>query len=219
LKSAISPSAPKPKSRSTSPHSGERLTRADLPHETHALARALIGTTLVRRFPDGGEVRGRIVETEAYPPGDPASHAVRGPTKRNGAMFLAPLHLYVYLIYGRSWCLNIVSEAEGVGAAVLLRALEPLDGIERMRAARGPAIRDRDLARGPGRLCAALAIDAAFDRRDVTADPGLWLEAGVGGHVVGTSTRIGLTKAAAEPFRSFERGSPFVSGPRALSEG
>ncbi len=113
---------------------------------------ALIGATLERRFADGTTATGQIVETEAYPPGDPASHAFRGPTARNAPMFGPPLHAYVYFTYGSAWCFNVTSEPEGIGAAVLIRALEPIAGIEVMRARRGQAVRDRDLLRGPGRL-------------------------------------------------------------------
>ena len=110
---------------------GRRLGREDLPHETLALARGLIGKVLVR-VRNGVTLAGRIVETEAYVPGDPASHAFRGATARNRAMFGPPLHAYVYFIYGTNWCLNVTSERDGVGAAALVRACEPLLGLEVM---------------------------------------------------------------------------------------
>jgi DNA-3-methyladenine glycosylase len=210
-----SPSAPRPRPHEAG-HS-KRLTAADLPHDTVALSRALIGKLLVRVL-DGAMLIGRIVETEAYFPHDPASHAFRGPTPRNRAMFGPPLHAYVYFIYGTNWCLNVTSEGEGVGAASLVRACEPVAGTATMRALRGrPNLKDRDLARGPGNLCRAFAIGPAFDGADLSRDPALWLADDGAVLPVGVSPRIGITKAAAEPLRFYARGNPSVSGPRALS--
>jgi DNA-3-methyladenine glycosylase len=193
------------------------VLREDVPHDTVALARALIGTLLVRAC-DDRLIVGRIVETEAYVASDPASHSFRGRTPRNAAMFGPPLHAYVYFIYGTNWCLNVTSEADGVGAAVLVRACEPVEGVPAMRALRGRAgVRDAHLARGPGNLCRAFAIGPAFDGVDLTTDPHLWLERGREPVEVGVSPRIGITKAASEPLRFYARGSPSVSGPRALS--
>src|ERR1700733_4311187 len=110
-----------------------RLRRTDLPIETLALARFLIGVLLIRRLDDGTRLVGRIVETEAYGLNDPASHAYRGPTKRNRVVFGLHAHAYVYLAYGTAYCLNVSAEAEGVGAGVLIRAAEPITGVERMR--------------------------------------------------------------------------------------
>jgi DNA-3-methyladenine glycosylase len=181
------------------------------------MARSLIGTILVRRLPHGALLTGRIVETEAYEVGDPSSHAFRGRTARNVSMFARHLHAYVYFIYGTAFCLNISSEAEGEGAAVLIRAVEPLHGIEAMRELRGDRISDRDLARGPGRLCAAFSIDRALDGADLETDGGLWLAAGDSPLDLGVSTRIGLSKAVEFPHRFYARGSLFVSGARSLS--
>jgi DNA-3-methyladenine glycosylase len=226
LKRAISKRARTPTSRCAPrpPHDPadrlfieSRLGRDDLPHETIALSRALIGTLVVRVL-DGEVLVGRIVETEAYVPTDPASHAFRGPTARNRAMFGEPLHAYVYLIYGANWCLNVTSETHGVGAAALVRACEPLRGIATMRSLRGrPDVKDRDLARGPGNLCRAFAIGPAFDGADLTSDPGLWLASDGTTLPIGVSPRIGITKAASEPLRFYARGNASVSGPRALS--
>ncbi|MBV9408509.1 MAG: DNA-3-methyladenine glycosylase [Candidatus Eremiobacteraeota bacterium] len=216
MRPTTSKPAPAPKSPSALPPP-PKLTRDDLPHDTLALAQALIGKLLVRA--DGGELLvGRIVETEAYFPHDPASHAFRGRTARNGAMFGPPLHAYVYFIYGANWCLTVTSAPDGVGAAALVRACEPVRGMERMRALRGrPEVKDWDLARGPGNLCRAFGIGPAFDGADLTTDPALWL-AGDGTELpVGISTRIGITKAAHEPWRFYARGNRSVSGPRALS--
>jgi DNA-3-methyladenine glycosylase len=204
-------SAPRP------PHEPARLGWSDLPHGTLDLSRALIGTLLVR-VRAGEALVGRIVETEAYFPNDPASHAFRGLTQRNRAMFGPPLHAYVYFIYGANWCLNVTAEAGGVGAAVLVRACEPVSGLETMRALRGrPGVKDRDLARGPGNLCRAFGIGPEFDGADLTTDPALWLASDGLAVPVGVSTRIGITKAAHEPLRFYARGNPSVSGPRALS--
>ena len=130
------------------------LDRAELPVDTAQLARFLIGKMVVRTLAEG-VAGGRIVETEAYAIGDAAGHAYRGMTPRNRALFLERGHAYVYLAYGISFMLNVSSEAPGVGAGVLIRAIEPTDGIAIMQRNRGTE-RVRDLARGPGRLCAAL---------------------------------------------------------------
>ncbi|MFN2448879.1 MAG: DNA-3-methyladenine glycosylase [Candidatus Baltobacteraceae bacterium] len=194
-----------------------RLERRELPQETVALARALIGCLLVRDSAEG-RAAGRIVETEAYVPGDRASHAYAGAGKRNASMFLRPFHAYVYKIYGTSLCVNVTSENVGEGAAVLLRALEPLEGIELMQARRATA-RLRDLTRGPGRLCQALAIGLEEDGLDLLAASALWLAAPPQARRrrLGRSARIGITKAAARRLRFYERGNPYISGPRALS--
>ncbi len=198
-----------------------RLRRAELPVDTVELARYLIGKVVVHDLSGGpngpkGRLSGRIVETEAYVVGDAAGHAFRGPTPRNRSLFLERGHAYVYFIYGSSYCLNVSSELPGVGAGVLLRALEPLDGIGLMR--RGTA-RRRDLARGPGRLAAALRIDLRHDGVDLCAEGPLWLgraqHAGVIGPI-GRSARIGVTREADRLLRFYARGNPFVSGPKRL---
>src|SRR5579862_6010485 len=164
-----------------------RLERTALPIETRALARALLGHVLVRNSREG-RTAGRIVETEAYLPGDPACHAYSGKSARNATLFGPPLHAYVYLIYGTSFCFNLSSEVEGEGAGVLVRALEPLEGLDLM-ARRRKTDRTRDLCRGPGRLCTALAIDRSFDGIDPFAHPQLWLAGPVGGRVRVRRTR------------------------------
>ena len=158
---------------------------------------------------------GRIVETEAYPPGDSSGHAYRGQTARNHSLFLGAGFAYVYFIYGTSFMLNVTAEQPGVGAGVLLRALEPLDGIELMQQHR-KADKLIDLARGPGRLAAALQIDERLDGLDLCTDGPLWLGTPVqkSAHV-GTSVRIGITREADKLLRFFEVGNPFVSGPKA----
>jgi DNA-3-methyladenine glycosylase len=195
-----------------------RLTRADAPLSTADLARWLIGAVLNRRYDDGSTASGRIVETEAYTPDDPASHSFRGRTSRNEAMFGVHLHAYVYFIYGSAYCLNVSSEGAGIGAAVLLRALEPLAGIASARRRRGTAVSDRDLMRGPGRLCVALDIDRRLNGADLETDPRLWLaDDGSVRPCVGVSPRIGLSRSADVLARFYARGSPYLSGKRTLS--
>ena len=194
----------------------EVIARAALPVATVELARYLIGKIVVRRTPKG-VLSGRIVETEAYPVGDAAGHAYRGETARNRALFLTPGHAYVYLAYGLSYLLNVSSEAVGVGAGVLIRALEPLEGIATMRRLR--ADRNlRDLARGPGRLAAALDIDRRLDGVDLCRKGALWIARDLhDAPEIGISPRIGLSKQTDRLLRFYARGSRFVSGPKALS--
>ncbi len=133
-------------------------------------------------------------------------------------MFGPHLTAYVYFIYGANWCLNVSSEGEGIGAAVLIRALEPLAGMATMHALRGrPELRQRELARGPGNLCRALDIGPAQNGSDLETDPALWLADDGTVLPVGESVRIGITRAAELPHRFYARGNPSVSGPRALS--
>jgi DNA-3-methyladenine glycosylase len=192
------------------------LDRAELPVDTSQLARFLIGKMLVRALAEG-VAGGRIVETEAYGIGDLAGHAYRGMTPRNRALFLERGHAYVYLAYGSSFMLNVSSETPGVGAGVLIRAIEPTDGITIMERNRGIA-RARDLARGPGRLCAALEIDRRLDGIDLCQSGPLWLGSdGQAPAEIGQSKRIGITRAADSPLRFFVRGNRFVSGPQPLN--
>ncbi len=197
-------------------HGYDVLARSKLPLDTVELARYLIGKTVVRTTPEG-VLSGRIVETEAYPVGDPAGHAYRGETPRNHALFLNRGHAYVYLAYGTSYMLNVSSEIAGVGAGVLIRALEPLKGIETMQ--RNQRVQNpRDLARGPGRLAAALDIDRRLDGIDLCRKGPLWIARGLGRvPEVGTSTRIGLSRAAGRRLRFYARGNRFVSGPNSLN--
>lgn len=193
-----------------------RLTGQDLPHDTVALARALIGKTLVHDAPEG-RISVRVVETEAYPVGDAAGHAFVGRTRRNASLFRAFGHAYVYLGYGVCWLLNIASETDGVGAGVLFRAGEPVEGVEIMmrRRARG---RLTELTSGPGKLCMAMDVDKRLDGADFFGGGPLWLgEAVRPPGETGVSVRIGITKDADRPLRFYERGNPFVSGPRKLN--
>jgi DNA-3-methyladenine glycosylase len=207
-----------------------RLRRAELPTGTIALARFLIGKVIVRELPSA-TLSGRIVETEAYPPRDPAAHHFRGPTPSNRSMFLRRGHAYVYFTYGNHFMLNVSAEFPEVGGGVLLRALEPLDGIEQMHLHR-ETTHLLDLTRGPGRLASALQIDRRLDGIDLCAPGPLWLgtllrhgtrqkhrtsrSSGAVSSNIGTSKRIGITRAAHRLLRFYERGNPFVSGPSRL---
>jgi DNA-3-methyladenine glycosylase len=188
-----------------------RLRRRDLPADTVELARYLVGKILVHDL-RGERTSGRIVETEAYPVGDAAGHAFRGKTRRNASLYLSRGHAYVYFVYGMYFCMNVSSERAGIGAGVLLRALEPMDGIDVMKKRRG-ASSLRDLARGPGRLTSAMAIDARDDGLDLCADAGLWLGEFASGRrvVVSATTRIGLSREQGRKWRFYEHGSSFVS--------
>lgn len=170
---------------------------------------------LVRKSRDG-VAAGRIVETEAYLPNDPACHAYPGKSARNATLFGPPHRAYVYLIYGTSYCFNISSEENGTGAGVLVRALEPLEGIPLMQRRRGVS-NIRELCRGPGRLCTALAIDRSFDGTDIFTNHDLWLAPRGTKERIRRSRRIGITQAATRRLRYYAAGSPYVSGPAALS--
>jgi DNA-3-methyladenine glycosylase len=193
-----------------------RLLRAELPVDTVQLARYLIGKVIVHDTTNG-RLSGRIVETEAYPVGDAAGHAFRGRTPRNSTLFLEGGHAYVYLAYGVSFLLNVTSERAGVGAGVLLRSIEPLDGFEPM-----DSMRQRkqwlDIGRGPGRLTKALQVDLRQDGLDLCSpDSSLWLAATSSkSGPIGKSVRIGLTQAADRLLRFYERGNEHISGPKRL---
>lgn len=192
------------------------LARSELPYDTVSLAHYLIGKLLVRELPEG-LASGRIVETEAYVVGDAAGHAYNGMTQRNRSLFLEYGHAYIYLAYGSSYMLNVSSELSGVGAGVLIRALEPFEGTSIMRLNRSIE-RLRDVARGPGRLAKALRIDLSLDGLDLCQKGPLWLgcdteEPGQ----IGQSTRIGISRDVNRLLRFYVRGSPFVSGPRSLN--
>jgi DNA-3-methyladenine glycosylase len=194
-----------------------RLRRAELPVDTVNLARYLIGKVVVHDVA-AGRLSGRIVETEAYPIGDPAGHAFRGKTPRNSSLFLGRGRAYVYFAYGSSFMLNVTSEVRGVGAGALLRALEPLEGIDLMQCSRATS-RLIDLARGPGRLAEAMRIDFTQDGLDLCAAGPLWLAATARNTgAIGESVRIGLTRNVDRRWRFYERGNPYVSGPKRLRE-
>ena len=180
------------------------IRRSFFDRSVHEVAPDLIGVTLLV---DG--VGGTIVEVEAYDPTDPASHAYRGRTPRNAAMFGPPGHAYVYRSYGIHWCLNLVCEGEGTAAAVLVRALEPTRGAERMEERRrtGDA---RLLAAGPGRLCEALGVTGAHDGLPLDRPPFELLER-TEAPKIATAPRIGITNAADYPWRYVLVGSRYLS--------
>jgi len=250
-----------------------RLRREELPQDTIKLTRFLIGKVVVHDLACG-RLSGRIVEAEAYPPGDPAGHHFRGPTPRIRSMYLHAGHAYVFFNYGAHFMLNISSEPEGIAGGILIRALEPLDGVEWMQQHRDAKIgrgkvgaaskttlrvagriteentevasgkvgrkkesRLVDLTRGPGRVAAALQIARRHDGVDLcSASSALWLgelveperelSSGMGPgqrvthkatqRVVARTVRIGISRAADKLFRFYERGNPFVSGPKRL---
>lgn len=206
-----------------------RLRREELPHDTVALTRFLIGKVVVHDL-DCGRLSGRIVEAEAYPPGDPAGHHFRGPTPRIRSMYLHPGHAYVYFNYGAHFMLNVASEPEGTAGGILIRALEPLEGVSFMQRHRGGTtdMKPAELTRGPGRLAAALQIERRHDGIDLTGTgSSLWLGELVERpgaksptiktkRVVSKTVRIGITRAAEKLLRFYEVGNPFVSGPKRL---
>jgi DNA-3-methyladenine glycosylase len=189
-----------------------RLPRAFFDRPAVEVAPELIGRVLVRIGPGDVRTAGRVVEAEAYEPGDPASHGFRGPTPRNASMFGAPGHLYTYFTYGNHWMANVVTRGRGVGSAVLLRALEPLEGLEEMRARRGRSD-PLDLCSGPGKLAKALGLDRTHDGADLVRGRDVWLEAGVPvppGRIR-RSTRVGVSVGGEQDWRFFEADSPWVS--------
>jgi DNA-3-methyladenine glycosylase len=198
---------------------GLPLPRSHYARDTLAVARDLLGCRVVHQTPEG-RAAGRIVEVEAYHgEDDPACHAAAGLTARTEPLYGPPGHAYVYFIYGMYHCLNAVTRAEGLPSAVLIRALEPVEGVELMRARRrerrrngGRGIPDRELCAGPGRLCLALGVTLDHNRLDLTAPP-LWIEpdpAGAARDVVWTP-RVGLTVGTERWWRGIVKDSPYVS--------
>ncbi len=199
-----------------------RIPRTFFARPTLQVARELLGARLVRLY-EGKRLSGRIVEVEAYiGQEDRASHARMGPTARNAVMFGPPGYAYVYLIYGMHHCLNVVTEEEGFPAAILIRALEPLEGVAEQQALRsGRSL--SELARGPGRLCQALGIDRHFNGADLCAEGALlWLEFDLSypEAAIASSPRIGVRgdeAARQAPWRFFAADSRWVSGPAAFN--
>jgi DNA-3-methyladenine glycosylase len=195
---------------------GRRLPRIFYDRRATAVAPDLLGRVLVRRSADGVRLAAIIVETEAYEPDDPASHAYRGQTVRNAVMFGAPGHLYVYLTYGMHHCMNAVTGSAGEGMAVLLRAAEPIDGVDVMRArrAREPA---RELCSGPAKLCQAFDVDRSFDGVDLVRGRDLWIAEGtpVPESRIIAGPRVGISVGRKLAWRFSVAGDPFVSRPPA----
>jgi DNA-3-methyladenine glycosylase len=191
---------------------GRRLPRSFFRRPVTEVAPDLLGRVLVRELPEGVRLAVRLVEVEAYRQDDAASHSFRGPTPRNATMFGPPGHLYVYFTYGMHHCMNAVTGSPEGASAVLLRAGEPLLGIDEMRRRR--AGRDlRDLCRGPARLCQALGVDRSLDGADLVRGDAVWIGAGdpPAGRVVMTP-RIGIRRDADRPWRFVDGASRFVSG-------
>jgi DNA-3-methyladenine glycosylase len=182
------------------------LPRRFYERDAAEVAPDLLGRLLVRRV-DGVRMVGRIVEVEAYGRGDPGSHAYRGPTRRNAAMFGPPGRAYVYISHGIHHCLNVVCDAP---TAVLIRAVEPLAGLEAMARRRGLEQR-RLLCAGPGRLAQAMAVTLAEDGRPIYRRAGLWIAAGEAARDVAVTLRVGMSDAVNRPWRFVERGTRFAS--------
>jgi len=215
------------------------LTRAELPIDAEALARFLIGKTLIRETSKGRMIV-RIVETEAYVAGDAAGHGFRGETPRNRSLFLERGHAYVYFIYGMHYALNVSAGKIGEGTGVLIRAAEPIAGIAQMKKNRKTK-NDRDLTRGPGRLAEALKIDKRLDGVDLCvvtpacteprsaasrrlspnhtgSSHALWLADAIRpASTISATKRIGITKEAHRLLRFSENDNPYVSGPKHLN--
>ncbi|MDG6983228.1 MAG: DNA-3-methyladenine glycosylase [Nitrososphaerota archaeon] len=189
---------------------GGRLSRRFFERYTPDVARDLVGCRLVRVL-EGRRLSGTIVETEAYRGArDPASHAYRGRTPRNGVMFGPAGHAYVYFTMGMHYCLNATTEPEGTPAAVLLRAVEPLEGVGAMAVNRG--VSDlRRLAAGPGNLTKALAVDGALNGEDMVKSGRLFFEERTSSGPVGASARVGVSAGQNRRWRFYLDGSPFVS--------
>ena len=183
---------------------GPRLRKSFFARSVHEVAPDLIGATFLVNG-----VGGIIVEVEASDQTDPAAHSFRGPTPRNAVMFGPPGYTYVYLSYGLNWCVNLVCQAAGSAAGVLLRAIEPTHGLAAMRQRRG--VTDaKALCSGPGKLCEALAITKALSELPIDRSP-IALHARSGGAEIATGVRIGLTKAVDLPWRYGLKGSKYLS--------
>lgn len=180
--------------------------------DTVKIARRLLGKMLVHFSPEG-LTSGIIVETEAYlSRDDPACHAARGKTKRNAVMFGPPARAYVYFIYGNHYCFNVVTNEEGVGEAVLIRALEPVEGLQLMQKRRGEKQKKTNLTSGPGKLCQAMGINGRHNGSSLLDYP-LFIAVGidVDDFSIGVSGRIGINQGQDKQWRFFIKGNPFVS--------
>jgi DNA-3-methyladenine glycosylase len=191
---------------------GPRLPRSFFASPPTVVAPELLGRILVRILPDGTRLAARLVEVEAYGPKDPASHAYRGPTPRNLVMFGPPGRLYVYFTYGMHFCSNVVTGHDGEGSAVLLRAAEPIEGLDVMADRRGVDVPNR-LCGGPGRLTQAFGIGRPENGVDLARDGSLHLRAGepLVRRRIARSTRVGVNVGIEPRWRFFERGSAYVS--------
>lgn len=191
---------------------GRRLPRPFYARPSTEVAPDLLGRLLVLRPPGGGRLVARIVETEAYEEGDPASHSFRGRTERNAVMFGEPGHLYVYFTYGMHFCMNVVTGRSGEGSAVLLRAAEPLEGLDAMARRRGTR-NARLLCSGPARLCEAFGVTRRQDGADLVRGSDVYLLEGdpAGDPRIRVTTRVGVGGGSERPWRFLVEGDPFVS--------
>lgn len=199
------------------------LPRSFYSQPTLLLSRELLGTYLVHESAQGRSV-GRIVETEAYLHDDPACHAYRGITPRTRVLFGPPGFSYIYFIYGMYWCFNVTASPKGIGEAVLIRALEPIEGLALMkqrREVRGKTLKDRELCNGPGKLTIAMGIGPELNGVDLERKP-LYLAAKDSfprknpGQEIEVTTRIGIRKAEHQPYRFSFKDNPFVSRSKGL---
>ena len=188
-----------------------RLPRRSFARPATEVAPELLGHVLARRLPDGSVLRARIVETEAYEQDDPASHAYRGLTPRVRVMFGPPGHLYVYFTYGMHHCMNVVTGPNGTASAVLLRAAQPLEGMDHMSIRRGTD-RVLDLCRGPARLAQAFDVDGSLDGADLVRGTEIWIERDptAGAEGIRTGPRVGIRVGTERPWRFWIDG-PWVS--------
>ncbi len=184
------------------------LTRDFFNRPTMKVARDMLGAVLIHNSP-AGKTAGIIVETEAYLQGDPACHASRGKTRRNAAMFGPPGTAYIYLVYGIHCCFNTVTMPTGTGEAVLVRALEPLEGLELMKRRRG--IADvKGLCSGPGRLCQAMGLDRQYNGMNLSS-PSLYIQQGAVPESIVTTTRVGISQGQQLPYRFYIAGNRWIS--------
>jgi DNA-3-methyladenine glycosylase len=187
-----------------------RLARRFFEGYTPKVARALLGAILVRVV-DGERLSGTIVEAEAYRgASDPASHAYGGKTKRNAVMFGEGGHAYVYFSYGFHWCLNVTTEPAGTAGAVLVRAIEPIEGLEQMLRNRS-LDSDEHVTDGPGKLTQALGMDSGLNGEDLVTSDRLFIEEGKKVEGIGSSSRVGIRRGVEFKWRLFIKGNRFVS--------
>lgn len=176
------------------------------------VAKRLLGSYLVRTV-DGRRMVGKIVETEAYHQADAASHSYRGKTPRTEIMFGPAGYAYVYFTYGMHYCMNVVTGSEGEGSAVLIRALEPIEGVDMIRKNR-PGITDISLMNGPAKLCKAFGIDKTFNGHDLANPPlQLVLRPSVSPREIAVTMRVGITRDRERPWRFYIKGSNYISRP------
>lgn len=193
--------------------SKRRFKRSFFRRDAVVVAKEMLGCYLHRKLDNGVELIGKIVEVEAYTMIDPSCHAYRGKTPRTEVLFGDAGYSYIYFTYGTYWCLNIVANEEEQGEAILIRAVEPLQGIEEMRERRPKAKKDRDLTNGPGKLCMAFELDKNQNKLDMIDGETIWLTMGEMGSdfSIGTSSRIGISVAQEYPWRFYIKENPYVS--------